>query len=265
MNVTFCDFGGDIASSRLRSIIIREEFKKKGIKAGLDIIVYGKHVVPMNFVKEFKKSVYDICDDHFNDDLSDYYREHALNADLLVCNSEKMREVINHETGKDAIVIPEPYESEEGTPAIDSLYLWYGHGSNTKDLERVRPTLKYPVLALSNIAPYYEWSKESFKKAISKPCIVIIPTGEKKAKSENRMVEAIRCGRYVCAEHLPAYEPFEQFFPLGNIQDNADNALANRKQSLEAIKEAQHYIRQKYSPESIADRWREALEKLNGT
>ncbi len=266
MNVTFANFGDEIASSRLRAKIPQEALGRLGIKQGKDVLIYGKHFVSEGQLHPFKKLIYDVCDDHFNHpELGAYYRKHCQLADALTCNSEVMRERIKEETGRDATVIREPYENEEHEPSIGPRLLWYGHKSNLKYLERLKPSLKYPLLALSNHPDYEEWTPEIFREAIQTPCIVVIPTGvtlKALAKSENRMVEAIRCGKFVCAEFLPSYEQFGQFMPLGNIPENIESALANQAESIGRIKEAQDYIRERYSPKAIAQQWLEVIECL---
>lgn len=263
MNATFVSFGPDIASSRLRASIPQRELLKMGVKQGRDVLIYGKHLLTEKDVSHFGKLVFDVCDDHFqNADLGDYYRKHVAMADAVTCNSEVMRDRIKEETGRVATVIREPYESDEKEADIGDLLLWFGHQSNFKDLERIAPELDYPLLILSNKAGYPEWTPENFARAISEPCIVIIPTGKSQAKSENRMVESIRRGRYVCAEHLPSYEQFGQFMPLGNIAEHIESALANPAESIGRIKDAQDYIRERYSPETIARQWLEVIKWL---
>lgn len=264
MKVTFASFGKEIASSRLRAIIPQQELEKLGIEKGNDVLVYGKHVIPKEVSMKFGKRIYDICDDHFtNYELRDYYLEHAQLADLLTCNSEVMKARIKEETGRDAIVIKEPYESPEHLPAIGPKLLWFGHASNLCDLDRILPELKYPLLALSNHPDAVEWTPESFSASITSPCIVIIPTGKSMAKSENRMVESIRRGRYVCAEHLPSYEPFGEFFRLGDIPSHIEEALGDERNSLNRIRQAQDFVRETYSPEAIARQWLGAINELS--
>lgn len=256
MKVTFADFGPEIASSRLRAAIPQREMEKLGICRGRDVLVYGKHVLGFDQIAGFGKKVFDICDDHFrHPELRGYYLEHAERADLLTCNSEVMQRRIREETGRDASVILEPYESPERPAEIGPTLLWYGHASNLQDLRRIRPQLNYPLHALTNHPEYAQWTPQAFSTAIARPCIVVIPTGKSPAKSENRMVEAIRCGRYVCAEHLPAYEPFSGFFPIGDIPAHIEAALDDPEQSLGRIRAAQEYIRSKYSPEAIGKQW----------
>lgn len=259
--VTFAYYSPEIASSRLRAEIPQQELEKYGVGKGMDVLVYGKHLVPMPTVKKFGQAVYDICDDHFHTpELEKYYREHAANADLITCNSEVMKTIILKETGRDAVVIPEPYESEEREPAIGDLLYWFGHSSNAQDIERLYPQLNgREIVVLTNP----EWTREKHNEVMSLPLIVVIPTGKSMAKSENRMVEAIRQGKYVCAEYLPSYEPFSQFFPLFDIPSHIEWALNNQAEALERIRHAQDYVRDRYSPAAIGKKWMEALNGID--
>lgn len=263
MNVTFAHYGENVASSRLRAIIPQEALKRIGIKKGRDVLVYGKHFVTDEQLRPFKHRIYDVCDDHFDTpELKDYYLKHCILADAVSCNSESMKVKIKQVTGRDAFVVGEPYESKRLPPSIGAKLLWYGHSSNFADLERVSPSLKYPLLALSNHPDCAPWSMEAQRQALKGDCIVIIPTGKSRYKSENRMVEAIRNGKYVCAEHLPAYEKFRQFFDLGDISEHIEKALSNPKDSLERIRAAQEFIEVRYSPNTIARQWLEVIHAL---
>jgi hypothetical protein len=256
MKVTFVDYGEEIASSRLRARIPQQELAKLGIKQGKDVLIYGKSWLADDKLKEYLFKVYDVCDDHYDrPELKDYYRKHTAEADLVTCNSEVMKARIKAVSGRDAIVIKEPYESDEQPPSIGPSLLWFGHASNLPDLSRLIPQLKHPLLILSNHPDCTEWTPESFRHQARSQCLVVIPTGKSLAKSENRMVEAVRNGKYVCAEHLPSYEPFAEFFPLGDIPAQIDWALSNPTEALTKISLAQSYIKQHYSPEKIGRDW----------
>lgn len=262
-SVTFAHYGETVASSRLRAIIPQETLGRLGVEKGKDVLVYGKHFVTDAQLAHFKRRVYDICDDHFDTpELGAYYLRHCNLADAVTCNSEAMRGRIKQVTGRDALVVGEPYESPSLPPSIGAKLLWYGHASNFADLERISPRLKHPLLALSNHPDSAGWSMEGQRQALMTDCIVIIPTGKSLCKSENRMVEAVRNGKYVCAEHLPAYEKFEQFFSLGDIPEHIDRALSNPKDSLERVRAAQEFISDRYSPETIAKQWLEVINAL---
>jgi hypothetical protein len=262
MNVTFADFGDELASSRLRARIPQRELAKVGIEKGNDVLVYGKHFLTLDQVRQYKAWVFDICDDHFNNpELSAYYRTHAAYAPTLTCNSEFMQKRINEETGRYATIVKEPYEGEELEPDIAPELFWFGHGSNLNDLYRVLEVIEYPTHVLTNADGFVPWTPETMDALMRMPSIVIIPTGKSMAKSENRMVEAIRGGHYVCAEYLPSYEPFSPYFKLGDIPKHIEEALSNPKRSLEKIRSAQDFIRNVYSPQAIANQWLEVLHE----
>jgi len=261
MKVTFAYFGPELASARLRAKIPQEELAKLGIKRGNDVLIYGKHVIQEHQLKPYSRRIFDITDDHFNNELGSYYRRHAKIADKVTCSSEVLKSIIKAKTGRSAVVIPEPYESHEMDAGIAPRLFWYGHKSNLKDIERLAPELLHPLLIMSNKEGYPEWSPTAFLKAMAMEPIVVIPTGKSQAKSENRMVEAIRCGRYVCAENLPAYTPFTQFFGLGNIPEQIESALANPLDAMSKIKDAQGFIRERYSPATIAGKWLEVIQR----
>lgn len=259
MKVTFAHYGDVIASSRLRAKIPQQELAKLGIQKGKDVLVYGKHLLGEKDIAPYRRRIFDICDDHFNGYFGDYYREHARNADVVTCNSEAMKQRIKECTGRDAIVVIDPYEGLQLKPCIGPRLLWFGHRSNLADLERISPHLKHPILALSNHPDCMEWTPEAQRRALAYECIVVIPTGKSPCKSENRLVEAVRSGKYVCAEHLPAYEKFEPFFPLGDIPTHVEEALAHPERSLERIVAAQEFIDDRFSPQEAGRQWLEVI------
>lgn len=369
MQVTFAEFGNDIASTRLRAQIPQRELKKLGIDRGFDILVYGKHIINMNQTIRFKLRVYDICDDHFNDQFSEYYREHASKAHLITCNSEAMKEIIcrifpelmpqysftetnganngkvmqmwqetqewtkilsglpqrlckelekiqsndigTEEKGqlqelcrrlsekgenteeamrkmwgdqfsnapprlrqairnylvmpsmphasprgtKSVVVIPDPYESDEQKADMGNGLLWYGHESNIKTI--------LPYMDLNpKILSGEEWSRKKQLAMLNDCAIVLIPTDFRRGKSANRMIEAIRNGRFVVAGELPAHDEFKDLMWVGDIREGVEWALSNKKEVIERIKAAQDYVRDRYSPETIGKQWKRTLDEL---
>lgn len=254
MNVTFAFLAPEIASSRLRAEIPQRELAKLGINKGRDILVYGKHVVPMHIAMQFGKRVYDICDDHFHTVHERYYREHAEAANLITVNSEEMWRIVLKETGYDATVIPDPYESAEQPAGYGEGVLWYGHESNLKTIEPYRDVIDR-VLTAS------EWSREKQVKAINKCAVVVIPTDERKGKSANRLIEAVRNGRFVVAGELPAHDEFEDLMWIGDIRKGLKWAKNHPNECIERVKACQQHI-SKYSPERIGKLWLEALQSI---
>lgn len=255
--VTFANFGPKYASSRLRADIPQRELAKLGIELGRDVLVYGKHVVTLEQTKLFKKCIFDICDDHFGNEFGDYYRQHAANADLVTVNSDEMAKIVMRETNRVAMVIPDPYESEECEPGIGSYPFWFGHQSNLRDLE---PHLPIPGL---QILTGDEWSRERQLAMLKECSCVVIPTGNRKAKSANRLIESVRNGRFVIAGELPAHDEFKDLMYIGNDLKNGLEWFkrSNPAEIIQRIRDCQAYIRDRYSPGRIARLWLEAIDR----
>jgi hypothetical protein len=258
MNVNFLAWGPMAASSRYRSIIPEQQLRNLGVTPGNDWLVIGKHGWTAMHTDPFKRICYDVCDDHFNDEHREYYRAMCDKADLVTCNSLEMARVIKKKTGRDATVIPDPYEQPEKAPRVHDSLLWFGHQSNLKDLE---PWLGLPKLRIvsNGKEPWVTpWSPEVMDRAFDNAGLVIIPTGKSMAKSGNRAIESIRRGLFVVAGYLPAYADLGMY--CGDIGDGVDWALSHRGEVLDRIKRAQAYVAHEYSPERIGRMWLEALD-----
>lgn len=258
MKVTFKDWGAHLASSRYRSIIPAQQLHCMGVTKGMDWLIIGKH--GWNWGKEtegFSRVCFDICDDHFEGKHAKHYLEGCERADLITCNSHEMRRLIEAKTGKEAVVIPDPFEQYESSPRVGENLLWFGHQSNLPDLV---PWLELPHLeVVTGIkAPgITEWTPESMNRAFDRAGLVIIPTGKSMAKSANRAVESIRRGLFVVAGYLPAYADLGIY--IGDIADGVDWALSHQDLVLRRIRAAQAYVFEEYAPHRIGKLWLKAL------
>lgn len=253
MQVTFAWFGDTVASSRLRAKIPQKELKRRGIRAGFDIVVYGKHWLTEEQLKPFKKRVFDICDDHFNNENGSYYHRHALLADAVTCNSIEMARIIKVETGVDAFVVDDPFEAPEQPAGIGNGYLWFGHQSNLKDVE------PYPEVKTYTGE---NWTLEGQRKAIEECAAVVIPSSGKLAKSANRLIESVRCGRFVIANDLPAYREFSNWMWIGDIRNGMKWFEENQEEAIKRVRNCQDYVKERYSPKEIAQQWLNVLERI---
>lgn len=248
------NFGEQLASSRLRAAIPQAELAKLGIVQGDDVIVYGKHFI--NNIPKYVTRIYDVCDDHLdNEALGWYYRTHIAEADAVTCNSETMQAIIKEKTGRDAHVIPDPYESEEQPAGMGEGLLWFGHESN---LRQIHPYLDLKPEILTGC----EWSRAKQLRMLADCAVVLIPTDFRQAKSANRLIEAVRNGRFVVAGELPAHEEFKPYMWVGDIREGVVWALSNRDEAIERVRKCQAYIKDKYSPEAIAKQWLSVLEEV---
>jgi hypothetical protein len=259
MNVTFRHFGAHLASSRYRSIIPGNELRRRGILPGLDWLVIGKHGWDWaHQTAGFGRVCFDVCDDHFNGKHGEHYRKGCRKAALITCNSEEMARIIHRETGRDAVVIPDPYEQLWNPPRIGDRLLWFGHQSNLPDLTPWMGQLEnLEIVTTLDMPGITQWSPEAMDAAFNRAGLVVIPTGKSLAKSANRAVESIRRGLFVVAGYLPAYADLGIY--IGNVADGVQWALSHPDEVLRRIAASQEYVAREYSPRKIGDEWIKAL------
>jgi uncharacterized Rossmann fold enzyme len=210
--------------------------------------------------------VVDFCDDHFD---WMHYQEALRLADAVTCSTTEMAKRIK-ELGRDATVIPDPYEFPEMPPHCNGVnLLWFGHHVNRDSLQRILPDLKgYPFAVVSNFDGAIPWSKETMLREFARADIVVIPTTAS-YKSANRAIEAIRQGCFVVAEPHPALEGFPIY--IGNIKEGIE--WTKQQNMNELILEAQNFVRERFTPQILIDKWKTATkrpttldaDKRNGT
>jgi len=168
-------------------------------------------------------------------------------------------------------VITDPYEYPRMLPQMPSgeprNLLWFGHWTNLDGLEEILPKLeKYNVMAVSagNIpkgAKPMQWSREGMMLAFSWSDVVIIPiSGKQKnvVKSPNRMVEAIRQGRYVVANPLESYTQYGMW--QGDIVEGLEWAKKNPEEVFSLVAKAQALVEEIHSPSVVGKQWYELLK-----
>jgi hypothetical protein len=195
----------------------------------------------------------------------------------------------------------DPFEGVAGTPrfapAHDALkLLWFGHQSN---LDTVPPLLlqlavwqagdkraprRIDLEVVSRIIPRLaemlrpieqrmggrfgltltEWSPGATWDGLAACDAVVIPSLDnrtKLVKSPNRVVEALRAGRFVAAHALPAYRDFARHAWIGDdIPAGLAWARANPDAALARIEAGQAWVAERYAPERLARKWLDVLE-----
>lgn len=199
--------------------------------------------------------VVDFCDDHFD---WMHYAEALRLADTVTCPTQEMAKRIK-ELGRDALVIPDPFEYPLKKPHCKGVnLLWYGHQVNRASLERILPDLAgYPLRVVSNFAGAIPWSKKTMLKEFARADIVVIPATET-YKSANRAIEAIRQGCFVVAEPHPALEGFPIY--IGNIKDGIEWTLQNKANRLTS--KAQSFVTERFSQQTLISKWKTATKRL---
>lgn len=222
-----------------------------------DVLVYAKpleeELPEMAAMKGLgKKVVVDFCDDHFSG--RPYYKRAAILADRVTCPTSVMADVIRVNSGVESVVIPDPYEfPEEPAHCRGDRILWFGHSINFPSLKRVREGIKHPLRVVSNVPGCIPWSIETMRRELADADIVIMPATAK-YKSANRTVEAIRQGCFVVAEPHPSIEEFPIW--IGDIPKGVEWAVSNPEDARRLTAKAQDYVREKFSPRTIARLWR---------
>jgi SAM-dependent methyltransferase len=184
-----------------------------------------------------------------------------------------------------------------GSKAVQRLRMvWYGNPVNvaalfawTKalaPLARERPwwlsVVTAPAVQIENSIAQFNssqggnaamelvpWSEDAQWIAVRDADVVLIPSdvskAAKRAKTANRLTDALHMGRYVIASPVPAYSPYSDYAsitdkPLEAIQEY----LRNPAQSLANIENGQQAAIERASTAFIAGRWLEVLTLLQG-
>jgi hypothetical protein len=202
--------------------------------------------------------VFDVVNDHF-----DHYSsigEMCALAHTVTAGSTVMAETVWQRTRRDAVVIDDPYENDEGPPAvIGDRVVWFGHSVNLPSLNRLAPKLKgfrMTVCTDFEHPAFVHWSMSAEKSFVDAAAVVVL-SGTNPGASTNRVVKAIRAGRFVvmpndCAE---SWRQFRRFCWIGDVREGVTWALNNREDACKSIAAGQDYIRQKFSPQSIGSQW----------
>jgi hypothetical protein len=209
--------------------------------------------------------VYDVVNDHFRGSQARDYHAMCSIATVITCASEVMAERVKFYTGRDATVIDDPYESDELEPVCyGNGVAWFGHSANLSSLV---PYLEdVPVIVCSNYAKsHVPWSLANEQKVLQ-GCAVAFLTGSNPGASTNRVVKAIRAGRFVVApSDCPAsWRQFEPHIWVGDVQDGIAWALNNREEACNKTLAGQAYIRQRFSPQLIGSQWADLFASTLG-
>jgi hypothetical protein len=269
-------------SLRMRVLIPGKHLGEAGLGHDLDIVgepedcdvlvLFKHHPDNPRVAEEWSKRcavVFDICDDHFDDQMGRLYRATIKYATHVTCTTKHLQERIWQVSGVRATLITDPYEWPEAPPKKPTAkLLWYGTGGNLPPLLECvnRGDLHgYDLLALGPPGKHSiltDWSQEAQAQGFSEAGMVILPTktdNHGKGKGPNRMVDAIRQGLYVVATPLRSYAPYGMW--QGDIKAGIEWALENPRLATRAVKKAQKIVRTFHDPEHIARQWAEVLSR----
>ena len=230
------------------------------------------------------QTVYDLCDNKFDE--KQEYAPCCLAADLVSVNSVQMGVSVKTYTGRDSIVMPDPFERPKLAPAFapgkELKLLWFGSQSSFKFLpivelwqrleneiknyrytmvssktERLlsKMTLRQAKGAVSNInfdrLDMRAWTWELQGQLLQDCDIVLMPVltdnPRTDTKSANRVIDSLISGRFVITTPLASYEEFAPYTWQGDYIEGIKWACDNPDQVIEMITAGQQYTEQNYS------------------
>ncbi|MGC4002141.1 MAG: hypothetical protein QM811_02910 [Pirellulales bacterium] len=246
------------------------------------------------------KLVVDLCDDHFDTpDLAAAYHELCDTADLVTASTASMAATIERRTGRNAVVIDDPYEGPLGDPLFypglltpELRLVWFGHPVNfdtvaamLRGLRELATSVPLELHLVTDLeaarrSPLFEelqsadgrgfklrltaWSPRATWQALAQSDIVLLPSlpsDKKKVKSPNRAVEGVRAGRLVVAYPLPSYQELDQGLCLNEDPVAGIRwALKHPQDALARIREGQLIIGRRFAPRTIGGRWEAVLK-----
>jgi glycosyltransferase involved in cell wall biosynthesis len=166
--------------------------------------------------------------------------------------------------------------------------LWFGHPTNARSLLEVLGELRSlaeeiplrlecvtapggPLDALSDSASgtlritVTPWSLDYMPLAFEDCDAVILPQSvddpHKRAKSNNRLVDALHAGRFVIAHPIPSYQALENYAWVGDsIAEGLRWLLRHPEEALRRLVAGQDHVAQHHSLDALADFWLRALD-----
>lgn len=265
-------------------------------------VVYGAwKKEDLNRYTNTKGLIWDICDNYFSDHRRKEAIWFAKNCKLMTTTTPVMKKILERELKdlgikREIIVIEDPvyfnFVEPKFTPEKGLVRcLWYGYDVNLQranwDQLVFRPMLNNlhklknvhftfinggghvpPGIELSgakyNLVPYspevqYQYSKNAD--------FIVLPINPRlpftRGKSHNKLVDGLACGTMVLASPQNSYLPFSDYAHVtDDIIGSMLHCLANPEETVERIRLGQEYIKDNFTPEIVAQKWIDLIERL---
>ena len=109
------------------------------------------------------------------------------------------------------------------------------------------------------------WAPDGLWSALHACDAVLLPSerlhSKKHARSANRLIEALRAGRFAIAHPVPSYLEFSDHAWIGeDLCEGIEWAVAHPNAVMERISRGQAYVEAQYSPEAIGESWEALME-----
>jgi len=217
------------------------------------------------------KTLFDVCDDHFDREHGAHYEFMCQAADVVTCNTEAMQERIYDVTGKLARIVSDPITFDKGNfeyhkkPKI----LWFGHRVNLpslspywRELENLTIITNVKIKDTPSHVKTKMWKPGLVEETIQDYDIVILPKNknpEAVYKSPNRAVDSIYSGKYVVTDFNEVYENLSPFCFLGDIFEGIDFYKNNPEECKRQVLAGQKYVNKNYNDKIITKQWEKAI------
>lgn len=279
----------DLASSRYRAIIPGGVLQRRGdadIYIGLDAMGDAVNVYHKYYEQHLRNcgthpGIVDIVDDYIFEDFVREKPQHAWKAEVtekLVATAKAITtstpiqaERIRERFGVDATIIQDVYEWPErpfrwtGGESV----MWFGAPYNMNALIGVE--IDCGIEAITDCDPgrhgnmlYTPWSRATMERGFSRHDVCLLPAlphAWARGKSPNRIVNALRAGKFVLTNEHPAHDEFREFVWMAKPLSGLRWARANPEKAQAMVEAGQAYIRDRYSPEAAADKWLEVFKR----
>lgn len=230
-----------------------------------DITFIFRQMINPSWIKKIKGNnhlIYDISNNHFENQYKEVNFELCNIATTITCCSEKIAEKIKYHTNRNPIVVEEPHETPEFEPEVhEKNILWFGHISNYQSL---KPYLDLPNLNICSkgITNAITWSVKNEIEAL-RNCGIVLLTSNNQYASKSRVIKALRAGRFVITPNkdVDSWDIFKNFIWQGDVKEGINWAINNPEETKRKISAGQDFIRNKYSPETLGLQWREVFVK----
>jgi hypothetical protein len=247
------------------------------------------------------KTIYDLCDNKFEE--KEEYEPCCQLADLVSVNSVNMGISTKHHTGRDSIVMPDPYErpklSPKFSPGKELKLLWFGSQSSFKffpivecwqRLEKEIGNYKFTMVSaktdrvLSKMTQRQnkgqisginfskldmrEWTWELQGQLLAECDIVLMPVltdnPRTDTKSANRLIDSIISGKFVITTPIASYQEFSPYSWQDDYIAGIKWALQNPQEVVKRIESGQKYAEENYSAKILSSKFIEEARKQLG-
>jgi hypothetical protein len=247
-------------------------------------------------------TIYDLCDNKFEE--KEEYEPCCQTADLVSVNSVNMGISTKHHTGKDSIVMPDPFERPKlppnFAPGNTVKLLWFGSQSSFKffpfveiwqRLEKEIGNYKYTMISAKtdrvlnkmqtrqskgqvtginfDKIDMREWSWDLQGELLRDWDIVLMPVQTENprtdTKSANRLIDSLISGKFVITTPLHSYQEFAPYTWQGDYIEGIKWALANPDEVLKMITAGQQYVEENYSAHVLSKKFIDEVIKQTRT